>query len=153
MTYGLRVIVNDIAINLLTALRLQVRRNGCRINIADATVNVTPTKYHYPDLVVSCDERDKWVTDAIRCPKLIVEVLAEEPEARDRGEKLKEFRGLASLEEYVLMSSTDMEVENYRRGEGRMWLYTSYQRGELIRRESVDVEGAIALLDEGVNRL
>ena len=38
---------NDIAINLLTALRPQVRQNGCRINIADAKVSVTPTQYRY----------------------------------------------------------------------------------------------------------
>ncbi|MGB7416744.1 MAG: Uma2 family endonuclease, partial [Thermosynechococcaceae cyanobacterium] len=46
---------NDIAINLLTALRPHVRKQGCRINIADVKVNVTPTIYRYPDLVVSCD--------------------------------------------------------------------------------------------------
>ena len=142
---------NDIAINLLTALRPQVRKNGCRINIADAKVNVSPTKYRYPDLVVSCDDRDQSAIDAIRYPKLIVEVLSEGTEVRDRGEKFKEFRALASLEEYVLISSTEMGVEIYRRGEGRMWLYTAYQSDELIRLESVDFECAIALLYEGVS--
>ena len=142
---------NDIAINLLTALRPNVRKNGCRINIADAKVHVTPTKYRYPDVVVSCDPRDQSAMDAIRYPTLIVEVLSEGTEVRDRGEKFKEFRSLASLEEYVLISSTEMGVEIYRRGEGRMWLYTAYQRDELIRLESVDFECAIALLYEGVS--
>lgn len=142
---------NDIAINLLTALRPQVRQNGCRINIADAKVSVTPTQYRYPDLVVSCDERDQAALDAIRHPKLIVEVLSAGTEAQDRGEKFKEFRALASLEEYVLIASRDVGVEIYRRGEGRMWLYTAYQDGELIRLESVDFEFPIALLYEGVS--
>ena len=142
---------NDIAINLLTALRPQVRRHGCRINIADAKVSVTPTRYRYPDLVVSCDQRDRDALDAIRHPKLIVEVLSAGTEALDRGEKFKEFRSLESLEEYVLVSSTEIGVEIYRRGEGRMWLYTAYQDGELIRLESVDFEFPIELFYEGVN--
>lgn len=94
---------NDIAINLLTTLRPQTRKQGCRINIADAKVKVTPTRYRYPDVVVSCDQRDKTALDAIRYPKLVVEVLSAGTEAQDRGEKFKEFRALASLEEYVLI--------------------------------------------------
>lgn len=141
---------NDIAINLLTALRPQVRNNGCRINIADAKVSVSPTRYRYPDLVVSCDERDKVALDAIRHPKLVIEVLSAGTEVQDRGDKFKEFRSLASLEEYVLISSTEISVEIYRRGEGRMWLYTAYQDGELIKLESVDFEFSIGLLYEGI---
>ncbi len=141
---------NDIAINLLTGLRPQVRNNGCRINIADAKVSVTPTRYRYPDLVVSCDQRDMTALDAIRYPKLIVEVLSAGTEAQDRGDKFKEFRALASLEEYVLISSTEVGVEIYRRGEGRLWLYTAYQGGELIKFESVDFEFPISLLYEGI---
>ncbi|MGF1603594.1 MAG: Uma2 family endonuclease [Thermosynechococcaceae cyanobacterium] len=141
---------NDIAINLLTALRPYVRRQGCRINIADAKVNVAPTIYRYPDLVVSCDERDKVALDAIQYPKLIVEVLSPSTEARDRGDKFKEFRTLASLEEYVLISSTEVSVELYRRGEGRLWLYTAYQSGDFIKFESVDFEFPIALLYEDI---
>lgn len=141
---------NDIAVNLLVALRPQVRRKGCRINIADAKVNVTTTRYRYPDLVVSCDERDRTALNAIQHPKLIVEVLSEGTESRDRGDKLKEFRALPSLEEYVLISSTEVNVEIYRRGEGRMWLYTAYQAGESVKLESVDFEFPIALLYEGI---
>jgi len=141
---------NDIAINLLMALRPQVRENGCRINIADAKVSVSPTRYRYPDLVVSCDQRDKTALDAIRYPKLVIEVLSAGTEAQDRGDKFREFRSLASLEEYVLISSTEVSVEIYRRGEGRMWLYTAYQDGEVIRLESVDFECSIGLLYEGI---
>ena len=141
---------NDIAINLLTALRSHVRKKGCRINIADVKVNVTPTRYRYPDLVVSCDQRDISAMDAIRHPKLVVEVLSDGTEAKDRGEKLREFRALPSLEEYVLINSTEVGVEVYRRGEGRMWLYTEYREGETVELKSVDFEFSIELLYEGI---
>ncbi len=106
---------NDIAVNLLAALRPHLRKQGCRINIADAKVNVTASRYQYPDLVVTCDERDKIALNAIQYPKLIVEVLSAGTEALDRGEKLKEYCQPPSLEEYVLISSTQISVEIYRR--------------------------------------
>jgi Uma2 family endonuclease len=141
---------NDIAINLLTALRPQVRAQGCRINIADAKVNVAPSIYRYPDLVVSCDERDKTAITAIQYPKLIVEVLSPGTESLDRGDKFREYRSLPSLQEYVLISSTQINVEIYRRGEGHLWLYTAYQDEDTVTLESVDFECSMALLYETV---
>ncbi|MGB0561659.1 MAG: Uma2 family endonuclease [Spirulinaceae cyanobacterium] len=141
---------NDIAINLLSALRSHVRSRGCRINIADAKVNITPTLYRYPDLVVSCDERDKTAQDALRYPSLIVEVLSPGTEAADRGDKFREYRTLPSLVEYVLIDAQTMNGEVYRRGEGRLWLYTAYQAGDRIPFRSIDVELPIELLYEGI---
>lgn len=141
---------NDIAINVLTALRPQVRAQGCRINIADAKVNVTPSIYRYPDLVISCDERDKTAVTAIQYPKLIIEVLSPGTEHLDRGDKFREYRLLPSLQEYVLISSTQINVEIYRRGEGRLWLYTSYQAGDTMTLASVGFTCPIALFYENI---
>ncbi|MEM8643209.1 MAG: Uma2 family endonuclease [Cyanobacteria bacterium P01_G01_bin.54] len=141
---------NDIAINLLAALRSHVRRRGCRINMADAKVNITPTLYRYPELAVSCDERDKTALDALRYPSLIVEVLSPETEASDRGDKFRDYRTLPSLLEYVLIDTQKMSVEIYRRGEGRLWLYTAYQVGDHIPLRSIDFELPIELLYEDI---
>lgn len=141
---------NDIAINLLTALRTPVRNQGCRINIADVKVQVSPSTYRYPDLVVSCNDRDQSAVKAIQFPKLIVEVLSTGTEARDRGDKFKEYRAIPSLEEYVLVSSTQVNIEIYRRGEGQLWLYTAYQIGDTVPWASLGLELPIAQLYEAV---
>jgi Uma2 family endonuclease len=141
---------NDIAVNLLTAMRPHLRKQGCRINIADAKVNVTVSRYRYPDLVITCDERDKSALNAIQYPKLIVEVLSVGTEALDRGDKLKEYCRLSSLKEYVLISSTQISVEVYRRAQGRFWLYTAYQAGDSIVLESVGFKFPINLLYEDI---
>jgi Uma2 family endonuclease len=50
---------NDIALNLYTALRPHVRSRGCRANVSDVKVQVTPkSPYYYPDVIVSCDHQD-----------------------------------------------------------------------------------------------
>lgn len=141
---------NDIAINLLTALRPLVRAQGCRINMADVKVQVTPTIYFYPDLVVSCDQRDRNAIKLIQFPKLIVEVLSPSTEADDRGRKFMQYRTLSTLQEYVLIDSEQMIVECYRRGEGRLWLFAPYSSGDRISLESVEFAGPIELLYEDV---
>lgn len=141
---------NDIAVNLLSLLRPLVRSQSCRINIADAKVNLSPTLYRYPDLVVSCDSRDKTALQALQYPTLIIEVLSPATEAIDRGEKFQQYRTLQRVQEYVLVSSTQIAVEVYRRGEGRLWLYYPYQSGDSLCLESIGLQCPVELIYEDV---
>ncbi len=142
---------NDIAINLLTLVRSQVRARRCRINLADVKVQVNASSpYYYPDLVVSCDDRDLNARKFIQYPKLIIEVLSPGTESYDRGDKFTSYRNMPTLQEYVLVNSEKISVECYRRGEGRMWLYTPYTTGDVLTLESIDWQGAIELLYEDV---
>ncbi len=142
---------NDIALNLYTALRQPMRSRSCRINVSDVKVQVTPTSpYYYPDVVVSCDPRDRTARQFIQHPQLIVEVLSPSTESRDRGEKFIHYQAMPSLQEYVLMNSEKIFVEIYRREEGRMWLYSPYQAGETVVLQSLGFEAAIEVFYEGV---
>lgn len=141
---------NDIALNFYRAMYPHVRARSCRTNVADVKVQVTPTIYFYPDLVVSCDERDRTAIKLIQFPKLIVEVLSPSTEADDRGRKFTQYRTIPSLQEYVLVDSEQMSVECYRRGEGRLWLLAPYSAGDTISLESVAFTCAIELLYEDV---
>lgn len=78
---------NDIALNLYSQLRPHLREGRCRVNVADVKVQVSERDpYFYPDLVVSCDERDRRATEALCYPKLIVEMLSPSTAAFDRGD-------------------------------------------------------------------
>ncbi|MGJ3248916.1 MAG: Uma2 family endonuclease [Elainellaceae cyanobacterium] len=143
---------NDIALNLYTALRPHLKSRGCRINVSDVKVQVSATSlYHYPDVVVSCDPQDLSARKFIQYPKLIVEVLSPGTEAKDRGEKFSYYQTLPSLQEYGLVQSERVSVECYRRGEGRMWLYYPYTKGDVIHLSSIDFECPIDLLYDGVS--
>lgn len=141
---------NDIALNLYRALYPHVHSQGCRTNVADVKVQVTSRIYFYPDLVVSCDERDRNAIKLIQSPKLIIEVLGDSTEANDRGRKFAHYRTLSSLQEYVLIDSEQISVECFRRGEGKLWLYAPYTAGETIALESVEFSCPIEWLYEDV---
>lgn len=142
---------NDIALNLYRAIYPHVRSKGCRINVSDVKVQVSATSpYFYPDVVVSCDSRDLNARKFIQYPKLIVEVLSPGTEAKDRGDKFTSYRTIAALQEYVLINSEKASVECYRRGEGRMWLYTPYTNGDVVTLDSISWSGTIEQIYEDV---
>ncbi|MEG3892174.1 Uma2 family endonuclease [Microcoleus sp. Z1_A1] len=143
---------NDIALNLYRALYPHLRERGCRVNVSDAKVQARKnSRYFYPDLVVSCDPDDLKSREFIQKPKVIVEVLSPGTANYDRTKKLKYYRQIPSLQEYVLVDSEEIVVEVYRRGEGKMWLYYEYEAGEAISLESIEFECAIELVYEGVS--
>ncbi|MEL6903615.1 MAG: Uma2 family endonuclease, partial [Cyanobacteria bacterium J06606_4] len=106
--------------------------------------------FRYPDLSVSCDERDNRSDTFYTFPKLIVEVLSDSTKNIDRDDKFQEYIQIPTLEEYVLISTKRMQVECFRRGEGRMWLYTAYKPGEVVEIASMDVTFPIEQLYRNV---
>lgn len=89
-----------IAGNLFALLRNHVRGRACRIYISDMKARVEARNcFYYPDLMVTCDERDRETSTFKRFPKLIVEVLSDSTEAFDRGDKFTAYQALDTLEE------------------------------------------------------
>ncbi|PHM10529.1 Uma2 family endonuclease [Nostoc sp. 'Peltigera malacea cyanobiont' DB3992] len=123
-----------------------LRLRTCEVYIVDVMVQVEPgQKYFYPDVVVTCDERD---TDPqlVQFPCLIIEVLSPSTEAADRGKKFAKYRQSLTLQEYVLVQVAQPVVEVFRRNEQGKWVLSEYNLGDILRLESVDVEIAIAHL-------
>lgn len=143
---------NDIALNFYTALRPHVRQRGYRVNVSNAKVQARKnSRYFYPDVVISCYPDDLKSREFIQQPKAIVEVLSPSTANYDRTKKLKYYRQIPSLQEYVLVESEEIAVEVFQRGEGKMWLYYKYEAGEIISLASIEFECAIELLYEGVS--
>ncbi len=118
---------NDIAVNLTSALRGFLRGTGCKVQMSDAKVKVSEKgPYFYPDLVVSCDDRDRRATDTIHYPKMIIEVLSPSTAGFDRGDKFKCYRRLPTLEEYVLIDAEKVGVDCYRKTSAGKWELTAY---------------------------
>ncbi|MEG3858214.1 Uma2 family endonuclease [Microcoleus sp. herbarium12] len=141
-----------IYLNFYRALYPHLSQRGCEVYVSDAKVQTNQnSRYFYPDLVVTCDPDDLKAKDFIQHPKIIVEVLSPGTATYDRTKKLKYYRQIPSLQEYVLVDSEEIAVEVYRRGEGKMWLYYEYEAGEAIALDSIEFECAIEILYEGVS--
>jgi Uma2 family endonuclease len=72
--------------------------------------------YCYPDVVVTCDERDN-DPQLVPLPCLIIEVLSPSTEAVDRGAKFAKYRQYSTLQEYVLVQVEQPGVEMFRRNQ------------------------------------
>ncbi|BAZ05735.1 Uma2 family endonuclease [Calothrix sp. NIES-3974] len=129
---------NRIAFNFGTELDDYLAEKGCELYISDVKVQVSPSgPYYYPDVVVTCDPRDKESIDMVQYPCLIVEVLSPSTEAFDRGKKFTRYRQSSSLQEYVLIESEQIGVECFRRNEEGLWVLHTYGEEDNLILESV----------------
>lgn len=134
---GARAAHNTIALNIASHLRSVLRGGPCRVFIADMKLAVqTADAVFYPDLLVTCDPRDRGPNAELakRHPSLIVEVLSESTAAYDRGIKFEACRRIETLREYLLVEQDRRHVDLFRREADGRWVL-----------ESVGPEGEVAL--------
>ncbi|AFY36929.1 protein of unknown function DUF820 [[Leptolyngbya] sp. PCC 7376] len=124
---------NIISGNLYILLRGKLGNSGCRTYFADMKVRLNEgRKFFYPDLLVTCDERDQPTNTYTDFPKVIVEVLSPSTASFDRGAKFGFYRSIPSLQEYILINSDTYLVECFRRQKEDMWLFQTYSGLEAI---------------------
>ncbi|MEA5512139.1 Uma2 family endonuclease [Crocosphaera sp. UHCC 0190] len=141
----------ELAFNFASALRNHLRVKGCKILISDAKVQVSEKgPYHYPDVIVSCDERDKKAMKFLQYPCLIVEVLSPSTEGFDRGKKFRNYRKIETLKEYVLVSSEQKLIECFLINDQGIWELYSFAENDELRLTSVDFNCPIELIYEDV---
>ena len=131
---------NRIALNLAIDLDDFLAEKECQVYISDVKVQVTSVgPYHYPDVMVSCDDEDKDAIDMVQYPCLIVEVLSPSTEAFDRGKKFTRYRQSNTLQEYVLIESDEIAVECFRKNDEGLWVLHTYGEGDTLNLESVGI--------------
>lgn len=117
---------NAIAGNFYILIRSHLRGMDCQVYFADIKAKIeSKNRFYYPDLLVTCDVRDRETSTYKGFPKLIIEVLSDSTEKFDRGDKFNDYQALASLEEYVLVSSQHQRIEIFRR-KHQFWQYQTY---------------------------
>ncbi|MEL4895109.1 Uma2 family endonuclease [Crocosphaera sp. Alani8] len=142
---------NTIALNLASTLKNHLRNKGCKIQINDVKVQLSEKgPYHYPDVVVSCDERDKKAIKFLQYPCLIIEVLSPSTEGFERGKKFRNYRQIETLKEYVLVSTDQKIIECFRINDQGVWELHSFNENEEVRLESIDFNCPVELIYEDV---
>lgn len=140
-----------IAIRLTSLFESHLDGGHCIVGNSDIKVkSVASQNYTYPDASVTCDDRDRTTPKYITYPCLIVEVLSEGTEAYDRGSKFRLYRQNPVLQDYLLVSSTKIEMDLYHKNESDDWVIISYQPGDIIELKSIGLSFAIEQVYRGL---
>ena len=133
---------------VIGALSEQLKGGSCRVYTSDLRIRVLATGLAtYPDVSVVCGEleRDPENHLAVTNPKLLVEVLSDSTAAYDRGEKLEQYKRIASLQAVLLFSQTSRRVELHERTE-RGWRTEVFTDDQKVPVASIGVQLALASL-------
>ena len=141
-----------VAVNFSFILQSHLRGNKCIVLNSDVKIKIQKSdKFVYPDISVTCDDRDQTAKNFISHPCLIVEVLSPSTEAFDLNGKFKLYQRDISLRDYVLVSADKVELDLYRKNDQDKWEIISYGAGDLVELESINLTFPIEQVFEGIS--
>ena len=116
---------NQIAVNLSAARNFALKDQPYRVFTSDLRLWIPQARlYTYPDVIVVSGQLQfaESRRDTITNPSIIVEVLSESTANYDRGEKFKLYRNIPTLQEYILISQSEMHIEQFAKTADNKWI-------------------------------
>jgi Uma2 family endonuclease len=139
---------NVITGNLFAELRTHLKGTPCRALIEGVKLRLRKEQsYFYPDVMVTCEDRLQELDSQqqiVEAPLVVIEILSPTTEATDRREKLRAYRTLPSLKEYLLVSQEQAQVEIYRRRGDIGWDIITYEPGDTVEIASLEIKLGMA---------
>jgi len=120
-------------------LRAHLLHTPCDVLGPDVRLRIGAAVYYYPDAMVLCDAQLDGAAVEVDAPRLVVEVLSDGTEARDRGTKFAHYQTVPWLEEYVLVDSRRRAVECFRRSTNNMWSYRCCGNDDMLMLQTVEL--------------
>ncbi len=141
-----------ISINLVKVLDNTLSGKRCMVFNSDMRVKLSPTRFVYPDVSVSCDPRDQEQgdLDSISHPNVVIEVLSASTEAYDRIKKFSYYRACPSVQEYLLVSTQEQAVDMYQRATENLWTLHLFGPGDEIELKSLNIRFPLATIYENI---
>lgn len=109
-----------LAMNLAAPLHAHVQARPCRVYFGRRQLQFKVGKEDFvyrPDVWVACGDVRTAKGDYVEAPCLVIEVLSPSTARYDRREKMASYRGIPSVEEYVVVAQKPTAVMIYRRAE------------------------------------
>lgn len=122
---GASVAHTQIKDNLARKAGNQLENGPCQTFTSDLRVKVSASGlYTYPDMTIVCGqlELEDSHQDTLLNPQIIVEVLSDSTEKYDRGAKFAQYRQIASLREYILVTQNAPLIERFSRQADGKWM-------------------------------
>jgi len=136
--------------NTVRAFEDALGETSCYVYNSDASVRLSETRYVFPDVSVSCDQRDQPTTEQIEvlAPRVVVEVPSESTEGIDRIRKANLYHACPSIQEYMLIATRYQAVEVQRRA-GNEWTLHVFGPNDEIELMSIGVRFPVATFYRG----
>ncbi len=131
--------------NLYVALHQHLRGSPCRTYMSDMRLYVEKADaYFYPDILVTCSEKDLTSSKVKTEPLFIAEVLSPSTAAYDRGLKFEYYRTIETLQEYLIIDPSRRHTDCYRKGLDGLWVLHPFGVDETVTLRSVELAVAFA---------
>jgi Uma2 family endonuclease len=111
---------NVIRSNVLAAFVPAGKQRGCRATSVNTAVQTGPDTIRYPDVVVDCGPRNAQAMTASK-PMIVVEVSTPGTPVFARNAKLREYRGVESVDTVMQIESEMVLVKVHRRQQDCTW--------------------------------
>lgn len=133
-------------------VRAQLKGSRCGAYTSDLRVAIPQGNYVYPDASVVCGpEFGGGPSDTLLNPLVIFEVLSDELERFDRGDKFLGYSRIVSLRHYVLVSQHEKLIEVFsRESETANWVLRRAFVGDLLTLEPPGLTLNVDELYDGV---
>ena len=119
---------NTISGNILTLLKMFIWQQNLTAYVNQSDMKVISflnyKNYFYPDIVFAEGELIYGDThkDILTNPTLLIEVLSDETESFDKGDKFHSYRQIESLREYLLVSQYEKKIEQFYKNADGEWV-------------------------------
>lgn len=117
---------NRIQMNFTGGTHAFLKGKGCDVFGSDLRVHIPSNGlFTYPDAVIACGQPEllnDGGLDNLLNPVAIIEVLSKSTQSYDRGDKFALYRAIPSLQEYILIASESVAIEQYTKQEDDTWI-------------------------------
>ncbi len=137
---------NDISAHITALFQWFIWQSDLKAHIAQSDMKVvsflTYKNYFYPDNVFTMAERvyHDIKKDVLVNPTIIVEVLSDDTESFDRGDKFQSYRQIESLQEYILVSQYRRRIEHFYKNNAGLWVVGKVVESGGLSLKSIDFQ-------------
>ncbi len=140
---------DHVANGLRAHLFFEAQKGKFRLHGSDMLIRTPDDVGYYPDALVVIDS--SFDTPRVkRRPSIIVEVLSASTESIDRGEKLRNYRSIPSLEQYVLLSQNEPLAEVYSKRNDGTWQHEILVEDAMLEFSSIGFSLPLVVLYENL---
>ena len=113
--------------------------DSCVVHGSDMRLQLSEFKYVYPDVMVSCDQRDRKRAQEIHYPSIVVEVLLPGTEMVDRIKKLADYCACPTIQAYLIIDSQSILVDVYQR-KNKGWMLNTFAFSDTLQLEVWNIQ-------------